>query len=616
MLLQSGGQLRNTSIHSHGINITVSTYFIIVAITITIIMTTHLTTHRTIDQTTHHTLLDRERDMLAVLLALIAFVLATPLATSLAQQSSADFILHNAHIYRVDSTFSTCEAVAVRQGRIADYGTSKEILARWKAPRMLDARGMFVYPGFYDAHAHLYSYGRTLQYADLQGAVSYNDVLERLVAFRKTHPQARWIIGRGWDQNIWADKRFPTKEPLDSLFPGVPVCLTRVDGHALLASSAALRLARIDSTTRVEGGLVETINGKLTGILLDNAMERVYLRIPQPTQREAESTILEAQQRCFAVGLTSVAEAGISHELVETYKRLARSGALRMRIYAMLTPTDENLDRYLKQGVYQTDLLTVRSFKILADGALGSRGACLLAPYSDKPTTQGFLTIEPIWMERLAERVSRTPFQLNTHCIGDSANRFILDVYGRAFAKLADSGRTKRWRIEHAQVVHPDDVPKFRRYGILPSVQPTHCTSDMAWAAERLGAERIQSAYTFRTLYEQYGKIALGSDFPVEDINPLYGFHAAVARQNSSNQPAVGFQPQEALSREVALRGMTIDAAFAGFEEHLKGSIERGKLADMVVLDEDIMTTPLERLRNIKVLYTISGGKIVYQRKQ
>jgi predicted amidohydrolase YtcJ len=579
----------------------------------------------------HHTLISPMISRISLFLFLFVAWNALPISlaaqqasssafsTSSAKKERADLIVHNARIYTVDSAFSVCEALAVRSGRIVARGAAQEILARWQAAQTLDAKGKYIYPGFYDAHAHLFNYGRMLQYADLQGATSYKQVLERLVAYRKANPRSRWIIGRGWDQNDWDVKTFPTKEPLDSLFPDVPVCLTRVDGHALVANSQALKLARITNKTAVDGGLVEkSSNGEPTGILLDNAMERLYLRIPPMTKRETEQAIITAQNRCFAVGLTSIAEAGITHELVETYKQLYASKRLGIRVYAMLTPTDENLDRYLQRGAYQTDQLTVRSFKVLADGALGSRGACLLAPYSDKPTTAGFLTIEPAWMLRLAERVSKTDFQVNTHCIGDSANRFILDVYGRFLGGDSHSqgqGNSKRWRIEHAQVVSSADMPKFRQYGIIPSIQPTHCTSDMPWAGERLGAERIGTAYAFRTLHEQYGKVALGSDFPVEDINPLYGFHAAVARQDAQNKPTGGFQSEQALSREVALRGMTIDAAFAGFEEHLKGSLELGKLADMVILEEDVMTARHENLRRVQVLYTILGGKIVYRAK-
>lgn len=541
-------------------------------------------------------------------------VLAYTVLSAQATQQQADLIITNARIYTVDERFTIVEALAVKNSRIVAIGSSKEVLQNWKASKILDAKGKFAYPGFYDAHAHLYNYGITLQFADLQGTSSYKEVLERLVAYRKANPKKRWIIGRGWDQNDWVNKTFPTKEPLDSLFPNVPVCLTRIDGHALLANSKALSIARIDSTTRVDGGLVEKINGRLTGIILDNAMDKVYLHIPNATKVETEEAILAAAKRCFAVGLTSVAEAGISHELVETYKRLFAQKRLNMRIYAMLAPTEENIDRYLSAGILETDYLSVRSFKVMADGALGSRGACLLAPYSDKPSTHGFLTLDPAWMQRFAARVSKTSFQINTHCIGDSANRFILDVYGKVLGADGVNDTQKRWRIEHAQIVTAVDMPKFRQYGIIPSVQPTHCTSDMPWAGERLGSNRIKDAYTFRTLADQLGVIALGSDFPVEDINPLYGFHAAVARQDAQNQPTGGFQANEALTREAALRGMTIGAAFAGFEEKRKGSLEVGKLADIVILDDDIMTIPNERLRSVKVQTTISGGKIVFQR--
>jgi len=563
-----------------------------------------------------------------ILWSLLALVVVhtqrtVPLAAQPTQQRvAADLLLYNARVYTADSAFRVVEAVAVRSGKILALGASNDLIARFRAKHTVDARGASVYPGFYDAHAHLFGYGKTLQEADLKGTRSFQEVLERLKAYRKAYPTKRWIVGRGWDQNDWADKTFPTKEPLDSLFPDIPVCLTRVDGHALLANSKALALARVSENTAVEGGLVETMNGKLTGILLDNAMERVTMRIPPLTLREMEEAILAAEQRCFAVGLTSVAEAGVPHELVEVYKRLYASKRLRVRVYAMLTPTEEHVERYLRQGVFQNEYLTVRSFKVMADGALGSRGACLLAPYSDKPTTQGFLTIDPAAFERLVKRVSRTSFQINTHCIGDSANRLVLNIYGKYLGELhaptneqrRDMATDKRWRIEHAQIVAPEDVAMFRRFTILPSVQPTHCTSDMRWAGERLGSERIKTAYIFRDLLEQNGILPLGSDFPVEDINPLYGFHAAVSRQDANNMPPNGFQAEQALSRKAALRGMTYDAAYAGYEDHFKGTLEVGKLADMVVLDGDIMTLPNEQLRSVKVLYTISGGKVVYKR--
>jgi predicted amidohydrolase YtcJ len=558
---------------------------------------------------------------LVLFCAIVCNFTYNPLPSLFAQAKSAplpaDLIVHNARVYTVDSAFSVAEAFAVRSGKFLAVGASKDILSCYKARQVVNLNGKPVYPGFYDAHAHLYNYGRTLQQADLNGATSYNEVLARLVAWRKRNPKARWILGRGWDQNDWSVQQFPSKEPLDSLFPSVPVCLTRVDGHALVANSAALRLAKIDAataSTAFSGGLVETRNGQPTGILIDNAMERVYLKIPLPTEPEVEQAILAAQTRCFAVGLTSLAEAGITRQLTDTYERLHKQGRCQMRVYAMLIPTEENVDYLVKRGPYATDFLTVRSFKVLADGALGSRGACLLTPYSDKPTTRGFLTIDPQQMERLVERVSKTALQINTHCIGDSANRFILDLYGKYLGDNPANISTKRWRIEHAQIVAREDMEKFRRYGIIPSVQPTHCTSDMPWAGDRLGAERMKTAYTFKELYEQNKTLALGSDFPVEDINPLYGFHAAVARQDADGKPAGGFQMENALRRELALRGMTAWAAYAGFEEGKKGSIEAGKLADFVVLEEDIMQVPAERLRSVRVAETFVGGKRVHKR--
>lgn len=521
-----------------------------------------------------------------------------------------DLVVHHAVVYTVDTVFTIAEAFAVQNGRFVAVGKNDEILGRYEADSTLDAQGKPVYPGFIDAHCHFFAYGLGLQQADLVGTQSFREVVEKLVAHRRQFPTTAWLQGRGWDQNDWPNKVFPTKDTLDLLFPNTPVLLRRVDSHAVLVNQKALDLAQVTAKTPVSGGVIETKNGKLTGILVDNAIALVSRVIPPSDRAESIAALLNAEKNCFAVGLTTVDDAGLDKPVVDLLDSLHKAKALAMRVYAMLTPTQANQTYYFAKGLYQTERLNVRSFKVYADGALGSRGACLLADYQDMPGKRGFLLQSPDTYRQLAADLYQHHFQMNTHCIGDSANRYLLDVYGAVLQGKND----RRWRIEHAQVVSTSDVPKYGQYGIIPSVQPTHATSDMYWAGDRLGKERVKSAYAYQDLYHQNQLIAFGSDFPVEDINPLYGFHAAVARQDARNFPAGGFQPENAMTREEALRGMTTWAAFSNFEEKQKGSLTVGKLADFVVLEEDLMKAPLNKIRKIAVHYTFVNGKPVYKR--
>lgn len=524
-------------------------------------------------------------------------------------KEKADYIVTNARVYTVDSLFSTQSAFAVKDGRFVKVGSTEELLDTYETDSLVDLQGAAVYPGFIDAHAHFYRYGLGLTHADLSGTSSYEEVLERLKTHRQQHPNTSWIIGRGWDQNDWEDKSFPTKEPLDELFPNTPVLLTRVDGHAALVNRKALEIADVvNAGTRIIGGKVVLENGQPTGLLIDNAIDLVSKHVPEPGRREQIDGLLSAQQNCFAVGLTSVVDAGLDKTTIDLMDSLQQAGQLHMRLYAMLNPSQENKDHYFKEGPYRTDRLTVTSFKIYGDGALGSRGASLLEPYHDDHGNYGFLLNTPEAYEAIAREIYENGFQMNTHAIGDSANRTILDIYGRFLSRDND----RRWRIEHAQVVSREDLDKFGTYNIIPSVQPTHATSDMYWAADRLGEDRVKTAYTFKDLLETSGLLALGSDFPVEDINPLYGFHAAVARQDTEGYPEGGFQPENKISREDALRGMTIWAAYSNFEEQQKGSIEAGKVADFVVLEEDIMEIAEDRLANVQVKHTVIGGNSVF----
>ena len=527
------------------------------------------------------------------------------------KREAVDLLVTNATVYTVDSAFAKAEAFAVKNGKFVAVGTAAELKAKYQATQEVDAGRKFIYPGFYDAHCHFYRYALALPSADLVGTNSWKEVIQKLQENRKKYPQAAWLTGRGWDQNDWPGKQFPTKDTLDLLFPDVPVLLIRVDDHAALVNQKALDLAGVTARTPISGGTIaRDAQGRLTGLLVDNATRLVSSKIADPAPAEAAQLLLQAQQNCLAVGLTSLADAGLDKADIDQLAALQQQKKLKLRLYAMLNPTPANRAYYLKNGPVLTDQLTVNSFKVYADGALGSRGACLVKPYADKPKETGFLLSTVKEYRALAKELAASKFQMNTHAIGDSANRIILNIYGEALRGQKD----RRWRIEHAQVITPADMGKFGQFDIVPSVQPTHATSDMYWAGERLGAARLKTAYAYAELLKQYGQLALGSDFPVENINPLFGFHSAVARQDAKNFPTAGFQMENAISRPDALRGMTTWAAHAAFEEKRKGQIKPGMLADFVVLDTDLLTAPKEKLRGAKVLQTWIGGEKLFVR--
>ncbi|MBO0356451.1 amidohydrolase [Hymenobacter sp. BT186] len=543
---------------------------------------------------------------------LFAAGLLVSLLSGCQSRRPVDLVVYNATVYTVDSAFSKATAFAVQDGKFVAVGTADEVRKKFEAKQEVDAHGQFIYPGFYDAHCHFYRYALGLRDADLVGTASWEQVVQKLQEQRRQYPQAAWLTGRGWDQNDWPGKQFPTKDTLDVLFPDTPVFIVRVDGHAALVNQKALDLAGVSTRTPISGGTItKDATGRLTGLLVDNAVDLVAVKIPEPTAAEASTLLLEGQQRCLAVGLTSLADAGLDKANIDQMAALQQQGKLKLRLYAMLNPTKANKDYYLKNGPVMEDRLTVCSFKVYADGALGSRGACLLHPYTDKPRETGFLLSSIADYRTLAKELAASKFQMNTHAIGDSSNRLLLDIYGEVLKGKND----RRWRIEHAQVVSKADMVKFGQFSIVPSVQPTHATSDMYWAGERLGAERLKTAYAYRALREQYGQVAIGSDFPVEDINPLFGFHSAVARQDAKNYPASGFQMENALSRPDALRGMTTWAAHAAFQDKQKGSIQPGMAADFVVLDTDLLEAPKEKLRGAKVQQTWIAGEQVFSIK-
>ncbi len=523
---------------------------------------------------------------------------------SCTDKQHADFIVTNAKIYTVDESFSMAEAFAITNGKFVGVGTSKEIKSNFKATKEYNAKGKIIYPGLIDAHCHFYGLGLSMQKVDLTGTNSFEEVLEKIKSFQK-EKNSNFITGRGWDQNDWKIKEYPTKDKLDKLFPKTPVAVRRIDGHALLANQAALDLAGINKKTKIKGGEIIKKNGKITGVLIDNAMDLVSRIIPKESKNEAIQALKDAERYCFSYGLTTVDDAGLSRETIELIDSLQLANELNIRIYAMVSVSEKNLEHYIENGIFKSDRLNVRSFKVYADGALGSRGAALKKPYSDRDDHFGAMVTDSETLQKIAKAIANSDFQMNTHAIGDSANAFILKTY----ADVLKSQTNRRWRMEHAQIIAPSDFYYFT--DIIPSIQPTHATSDMYWAEDRLGSERIKNAYAYKKLLEINGKVALGTDFPVEKVNPILTFYAAVARKDTKGYPDGGFEIENGLTREETLKGMTIWAAYANFEENEKGSIEPGKFADFVIFDKDIMKIDLDKIPDIKVKETWLNGERV-----
>ncbi len=520
---------------------------------------------------------------------------------------NVDLIVHNAAIYTVNEQFSIEESMALSDGKIVAIGTNKDILDKYLGEKTIDLDKKFIFPGLIDAHCHYYGYGMNLNNVDLVGTTSFEEIIEKTKSHYQQFP-SEWILGRGWDQNDWEVKEFPTREKLDLAFPDTPVFLRRIDGHGAIANAKALELAGVTKNTKIDGGDLILKDGELTGVLIDNAMGLVGRVIPANNRNDIINGLLKAQENCFEVGLTTVFDAGLGNSVLHIIDSLQAKKQLKMRINAMLSPSKKNFTTYLYNGIYQTDLLTIRSIKLFADGALGSRGAKLLYPYSDDPGNSGLLVSHPDDLMDICEQAYEYGYQVNTHCIGDSANRLMLNIYGEILKGKND----KRWRIEHAQIIHPDDFKLFGKYSLVPSIQSTHATSDMYWAEDRLGPERIKGAYAYRQLLEQNDWIPNGSDFPVEHINPLFGFFALTARKDQSGYPENGFQMENSLSREEALKAMTIWAAKSGFEEDRIGSIEPGKYADFIVIDINIMDCDLMQIPKLQIQKTFVQGEEVF----
>ena len=539
---------------------------------------------------------------------ILSAVILLSLISCNAQKEQADLILNNGKVYTVDSDFSTAEAIAIRDHRIIAVGSSEEILKEYSAREVRNLEGAYVYPGWIDPHCHFFGYGMNLNAVDVAGTSSVEEIIEVLKAFRERHPGA-WITGRGWDQNDWEVKEFPNKEMLDKHFPKTPILLRRIDGHAAWANSVALEMAGVTANSKVGGGTVMLSDGEPNGVLVDNAIGLVARIVPPATEADMIQALQQAEVNCFRVGLTSVQDAGLSKQVVLLIDSLHQAGKLKIRMNTWLSPSKANFTHFVEKGPYQTDYLSINTIKLFTDGALGSRGARMIEAYSDDPGNLGLYVTPLEQLEKYCQQAYKNNFAVATHCIGDAANRETLKIY----ASILGGENDRRWRIEHSQIIHPDDFHYFGDFDIIPSVQTTHATSDMYWAEDRVGSERIKGAYAYKELLEQNGWLPNGSDFPVEKINPLFGFYAGVVRKDQVGFPEEGFQHENAISREQAMRAMTIWAARSGFDEDLKGSIEAGKLADLVITNTDLMTSPEDELFRIKIQSTYSGGELVYE---
>jgi predicted amidohydrolase YtcJ len=560
------------------------------------------------------------RSALVAAVVAIAATVATDAAASLgAQQTPADLIVTNARVYTVDDSRPIVDAFAVRGGRVAFIGDARGALTlRGPSTRVVDLGGRTVIPGMVDAHGHVAGLGSALAIVDLTGASSYDEIIARVVAKSRTVQPGQWITGRGWDQNRWADTRFPTHDKLSTAVPNNPVYLTRVDGHAGLANKKAMDAAGLSAAAKdPDGGHIERAgDGSPSGVFVDNAQRLVGGVVPQPTRDELKRQVQAAIAEGQRWGLTGAHDAGASPEVLDIYEELGKAGQLNFRMYAMISDNAAAIDRWFARGP-QNGLyggtLWVRSVKLYMDGAMGSRGAALLEPYSDDPKNNGLLLSPPPHIQDVATRALKAGFQVNTHAIGDRGNRTVLDAYEAALAAVPVADH--RFRIEHAQILHHDDIPRFAKLGVIPSMQASHQTSDMYWIGSRLGVGRLYGAYAWRSLIDAGVVVPNGSDFPVEQVNPLISFHAAISRQDASNWPSGGWYPEQRMTRDEALKSMTIWPAYAAFQERELGSLSPGKHADFVVLDQDIMRVSFEQVLRTRVLSTWVEGKAVYEAK-
>ena len=520
--------------------------------------------------------------------------------------NEVDLIIVNSEIYTANENNQIAKSIAVKDGKIIEV-SSENLVSKYEANEILDANGKTILPGFIDSHCHFYNLGLDQQVVDLRGTTSFEEIIERLIA-SDLNNQSDVILGRGWDQNDWDNKQFPVNTELNKVFKNKLVVLERIDGHAYIVNDNALELAEIDQNTLVRGGLVLLKDNKPTGVLIDAPMSMVDKVLPEKSIREKVNALKQAQEISFSYGLTTVSDAGLSTEIINVIDSLHKSEELKIKIYAMVSVSKNNIQRLKETGIIKTPKLNVRSFKVYGDGALGSRGAALKKPYCDDPHNYGFLRTDIKDLKYYANEIAGMGFQMNTHAIGDSTVSVLLKEYQKVLNDIEDP----RWRIEHSQVV---DLNEFELYNdkILPSVQPTHATSDMYWAYDRLG-KRIDGAYAFKDLLSQSKRIALGTDFPVEKVNPFHTFYSSIERKDLNGYPENGFQIENALTREETLKGMTIWGAYFNFEEDEKGTIEKGKSADFIIIDQNIMKIEADKIPYTKVLKTFVDGELVFQK--
>ena len=536
------------------------------------------------------------------------------------RKESDVILISNARIYTFDVANTVLESGSMAftgDGEILGIGDTESMARTFADARQVKMNGKTVLPGLIDSHGHLYGLALSFTMANLTGTRNKADVINRLREFETDLPEGEWLLGRGWDQNDWPEQAFPDRADLDAEFPGRPVWLRRIDGHAAWGNSLAIAQADRDlaGDWQPEDGFIHRdSSGAPSGIFIDGAMEYIDKTVPETSAGLIDAALDLALHTMVSMGLTGVHDPGVDREVIELYQKKIAEGVFPIRVYAMADGMRETTEWLCKEGPLKdpSGRLFMRSVKLYADGALGSRGAALLADYSDDPGNRGLMFSEADEMEAALRRVFSCGLQAGVHAIGDAANRQVLDAYEKALTEFPDN--PGRHRMEHAQILHPDDIPRFSELGVIAAMQPTHATSDMYWAQERLGAERLAGAYAWQSLLDSGARLAFGSDFPVEQVNPMLGIHAAVTRQDQKGWPQGGWLPQERVSREDAIRAFTLDAAYAGFMEQLTGSLETGKRADFIVLDQDIMQIPAKDIASLRVAETWVDGKRVFTR--
>jgi len=548
---------------------------------------------------------------LVLLIGFIAFVSCQ--SSNSNEEKIEQHLFFGGTIYSFEDSIHHYTAMLVQQGRVQSLFTdSQNWVEAFPNAKLHDLHGQVIYPGFHDAHAHFYGYGKGLTELNLKESKSWKEGLTRLKSYALEHPNDAWLIGRGWDQNIWPDKEFPTNSELNTLFPDRPVLLTRIDGHACIVNEAAIQAAGFDINSEIPGGeIIRNESGEATGVLIDNACDFIKAKVPASSSEQIQSALLRAQEQCLANGITAVTDPGLSLTVVANTDSLLRQHKLKMRFSFMLNPEEEELKYAEAHGKIKSERLNVRMFKVYMDGAMGSRGALLKSPYCDAPKKYGLMLTSAQNLKALLKRVNAIGFQASTHCIGDSANATVLRAYAEQLANQKD----QRWRIEHAQIMDTADIHYYSDFGIIPSVQPTHATSDFPWVVDRLCDHRLVGAYAYRKLLEASGVLPLGTDVPVESVNPFYTYVSSIYQKNSRGEGFVKLNPSESLSHLETLKGMTYWPAYAAFLEQEYGSLQVGMFADFILLEKSLDSySPEELLNQNPVQETWINGERVWKR--